>query len=125
MDGPWPQDAIFLFCCALPCSMLAWVGITEACGWLRDRNDEPGWYRFIADRFGVSPDSSGTVSGRSTPATLVVATGFWLFSNILPVWAFVIWPYGLFGRLVIVGYFALQAAVVYDLRRAIRRARAK
>ena len=118
MDRTALEAAAILFALCLPFSLWSWVEITMGLGLLRDEASQPLWYRLL---YGwvtgcTSEHMKGLIGAWGGALTLV-------FFNLSPALLVLLHGYGLQTTLVGAGYFAVQAALLVPLARAIARER--
>jgi hypothetical protein len=121
MNGSLAQEVLFLCGLALPASLVAWTGVTLIESWLPCREDQPGWFRFLALRTQLR--SGEHARDQEGAIILVTVTAVWALFNFPPSVALFESPAGWLGRAVAVAYFVVQGLFVLDLRRAIERCR--
>jgi MFS family permease len=105
----------------VPFSLFFFAYFTVVCGWLRDPDDQPQWFRYMLSR---------TVpSYRERPPSMVVGVVFGglllAFFNSVPLLLIVLNPYGPQAVLVGIAYFLVEGAFLFPVVRAVLRERAR
>ena len=116
------EFALWLFGVCLPTTMIAWTLAVLGAGRLRNPDDQPRSFRFIAAavRLFISERAS-----QHSPDRIAIAGGivFWAGANGPLLFVLVKRPYDLAGMLLLVAYVVVQAIWLQRIRRAVVRSR--
>jgi hypothetical protein len=121
MDSNGLMIGLILFGMALPFSLVCLAYLVVICGWLRDPDDQPLWFRFVLSRivpnYGHRPPSvvAGIVAGMLPLAAL----------NLYPVVLMAAAPLGSGASVLDLLYFLVLAILLFPVARAVARERSR